>query len=112
MQFLRRSLLGGVFKFQRQHAQTVPEELLSYFVSTLNQLSTLICIGYGFGDTHVNQAIREWLERTAERKLTIVDPMIRGVPDSLLHLSPQITLEAMKATDYLDREGECRKEQA
>ena len=106
MQFLRRSLLGGVFKFQRQHPQTVPEELLSYFVSTLNQLSTLICIGYGFGDTHVNQAIREWLERTAERKLTIVDPMIRGVPDSLLHLSPQITLEAMKATDYLDREGD------
>ena len=105
MQFLRRSLLGGAFKFQGQHRQTVPEELLDYFVITLNQVATLICIGYGFGEDHVNQAIREWLERTAERQLTIVDPKIIGVPDSLLHLSPQVRLEKVNATDYLDREG-------
>lgn len=105
MQFLRRSLLGGVFKFQGPHPQTVPDELLGYFVSTLSQLSTLICIGYGFGDPHVNGAIRTWLERAPDRRLTIVDPMIRGAPNSLLHLLPQIKLEKMTATDYLDREG-------
>ena len=105
MQFLRRTLLGGMFKFQGRHDQTVPKELLGYFESTLDHLSTLICIGYGFGDAHVNKAIREWLERTTERQLTIVGPMIRGVPDSLRHLSPQIELETITATDYLDREG-------
>lgn len=105
MQFLRRSLLGGMFKFQGQQGQTVPEELLGYFESALNRLSALICIGYGFGDPHINQAIRAWLERTEERRLTIVDPAISRVPDSLLHLSPQIRMEAVTATDYLDREG-------
>ena len=109
MQFLRRSLLGGMFKYQGRHEQTVPEELLGYFESTLDHLSTLICIGYGFGDAHVNEAIREWLERTTERQLTIVDPMIHGTPDSLRHLSPQIRLETMKATDYLDREGNVER---
>ena len=106
MQFLRRSLLGGMFKFQGQQGQTVPVELLRYFESALNQLSALICIGYGFGDAHINQAIREWLERTGERHLTIVDPAISRVPDSLLHLSPQVRMEAVTATDYLNREGD------
>ncbi len=81
-------------------------ELLRYFESALNQLSALICIGYGFGDAHINQAIREWLERTAERQLTIVDPATSRVPDSLLHLSPQVRMEAVTATDYLNREGD------
>ena len=105
MQFLRRSLLGGMFKFQGQQRQTVPEELLGYFKSALNRLSALVCIGYGFGDTHINLAIREWLEFTSIRQLTIVDPAISCVPDSLLHLSPQIRMEAVTATDFLDREG-------
>ena len=105
MQFLRRSLLGGMFKFQGRHDQNVPKELFGYFESTLDHLSALICIGYGFGDAHVNKAIREWLEGATERQLTIVDPMICGVPDSLRHLSPQIELETITATDYLDREG-------
>lgn len=105
MQFLRRSLLGGVFKFQGRHPQTVPQELRGHFVTALSQLSVLICIGYGFRDDHVNEAIRKWLERTPDRQLTIVDPTIRAAPESLLHLSAQIKLEATKATDYLDGEG-------
>ena len=109
MEFLRRSLLGGMFKFQGQQEQTVPDELLGYFKISLNRLSALVCIGYGFGDTHINLAIRKWLEFTSERHLTIVDPEISRVPDSLLHLSPQIRIEAVTATDYLDREGDVTR---
>ena len=102
MQFLRRTPLAGAFKFQRQSNQNVPMELLTYFASALGKLATLTCIGYGFGDQHVNQAIRDWLERRDDRRLTIVDPALERAPTMLLHLTPQIELVNSKATDYLD----------
>ena len=103
MQFLRRTPLAGAFKFQGRFSQTVPNELLSYFTLSLSYLAKLICIGYGFGDLHVNQAIRDWLEGSAERRLTIVDPSIEGVPMALHHLSPQVELVKLDTTAYLDR---------
>ena len=58
MQFLRRTPLVGAFKFQGQSRQTVPSELLSFFILRLNYLSSLVSIGYSFGDQHVNQGVR------------------------------------------------------
>ena len=105
MQFLRRTPLAGAFKFQGRSRQTVPNELLSYFTVSLNYLSTLICIGYGFGDQHVNGTIRNWLEGDGSRQLMIVDPGVERVPTLLLHLTPQVELVNLEATDYLDRAG-------
>ena len=102
MQFLRRTPLAGAFKFQGRFSQSVPKELLSYFTLSLGYLSKLICIGYSFGDQHVNQAIRDWLERDAGRRLKIVDPGVEHAPMELVHLSPQVELVKMAATDYLD----------
>lgn len=102
MQFLRRTPLAGVFKFQNRSSQNVPNEMLSCFTHSLAYLSTLVCIGYAFGDLHVILAIRNWLELSGERQLTIVDPNIKRVPTMLIHLSPQIDLAALQATDYLD----------
>ena len=62
MQFLRRTLLAGAFKFDRRRSQVLPLRLLDHFRASINHVSTLICIGYGFGDAHINQVIREWLE--------------------------------------------------
>ena len=106
MQFLRRTLLAGAFKFQNRSSQTIPNELLNRFISNMNQLSELICIGYGFGDYHVNQVIRDWLERSNTRRLKIVDPKIEYVPGAFLHLSPQVEMIKANATDYLDELGE------
>lgn len=77
--------------------------MLRHFRQNLNFVSTLVCIGYGFGDQHINVALREWLEFSSDRRLEIVSPGVRDVPSFLLHLSPQLTLSAMAATDYLDR---------
>ena len=60
MQFLRRSLLVGAHKFDQNHSQVIPNEMLGYFSTNLNYLTTLACIGYGFGDQHINQVVREW----------------------------------------------------
>ncbi len=102
MQFLRRTPLAGAFKFQGRSEQSVPNELLSYFTFSLKYLSALVCIGYGFGDPHVNQAIRNWLEGDYARRLTIVNPGVEQVATQLQHLCPQIAMVKLRATEYLD----------
>jgi hypothetical protein len=103
MQFLQRSLLAGAYKFDKRFTQVVPELLLDQFRHKLNYVSRLICIGYGFADVHINDAISRWLELTEDRRIEIVGPLIRSVPSFLLHLSPQVGLYDMRATDFLQR---------
>ena len=103
IQFLRRTPLAGAFKFQEGHSQVIPQQFLTNFEGSLNHLSTLICIGYSFGDYHINDAIRAWLELLGERSLIIVDPHRSQIPDPFLHLAPQVVVVTGKtATDYLD----------
>lgn len=102
MQFLRKSLLAGAYKFNEHRTQVLPKSMLKHFRQNLNFVSKLICIGYGFGDSHVNVAIADWLAFSTTRRLEIVSPQILEVPSFLLHLTPQIELVACGATDYLD----------
>ena len=102
IQFLRRSLLAGAFKFNPRHTQVLPPRLIEHFRSNLNFLQTLVCIGYGFGDDHINVVIREWLEFSKERRLVIVAPGVTAVPATFLHVASQVELHSVNATDYLD----------
>jgi hypothetical protein len=102
MQFLRRSLLAGAFKFDPHRQQVLPKSMLKHFKQNINFVTKLVCIGYGFGDIHINSIIREWLELTADRRLEIVTPLDQQLPSFLLHLAPQITIIRRTATDYLD----------
>ena len=101
MQFLRRSLLAGAFKFDKRRQQVLPYRMLDIFKSNLNYASHLICVGYSFGDIHVNTIIREWLEFSRQRRLEIVAPQFDTLPSFLLHLLPQITKAESKAVDYI-----------
>lgn len=103
MQFLRRSLLAGAYKFDRRGGQVLPEVMLKQFQATLNYVSELICIGYGFGDNHINDALRRWLEHNAERRLVCVSPGKPQVPQFLMHIRPQVACEASTTTEYLER---------
>jgi hypothetical protein len=102
MQFLRKSLLAGVYKFDEKRSQVLPKSLLKHFRQNLNFVSTLVCIGYGFGDIHINQILRQWLEFTPDRRLEIVNPNAKDIPTFIMHLAPQVTLVESGATDYLD----------
>jgi hypothetical protein len=102
MQFLRRSLVAGTHKFDNRHGQVLPKEFFKQFESDINFVSTLICIGYGFGDLHINRVLCDWLERTPDRRLEIVSPGA-SIPAFLLHLSPQVAVFTEAASDYLDR---------
>lgn len=105
MQFLRRTLLAGAFKFDVRGSQVLPKSMLRHFRQNLNFVSTLVCIGYSFGDHHINAVLREWLEFTTERQLEIVSPSAQDVPPFLLHLSPQIAVTKSRATNYLDSQA-------
>jgi hypothetical protein len=105
MQFLCRSLLAGAYKFDSRRSQVLPVSMLKHFRENLNFVTTLVCIGYGFGDFHINSILREWLEFIPERSLEIVNPSAKYVPAFLLHLLPQVTITPCNATDYLDKEA-------
>jgi hypothetical protein len=96
-------LLAGAFKFDKAHTQVIPHKLLGYFQSYLNYVRRLICIGYGFGDIHINNVLRSWLEFARDREIEIVRPGAKCIPDFLLHLSPQVTVANSTASDYLEQ---------
>jgi hypothetical protein len=102
MQFLRRSLLAGAYKFHERKDQVLPKQFLKHFRSNMNFVSNLVIIGYGFGDLHINQVMREWLEFSDSRNIKIVSPSQTDIPSFLSHLSPQVTLIQNTATDYFD----------
>lgn len=102
LQFLRRSLLAGAFKFNSRRTQVLPTQLLQHFRSYINYVSKLVCIGYAFSDEHINRIMREWLEFDRGRRLEIVDPSVAVVPDPFLHIASQVTLQKYATTDYLD----------
>jgi len=103
MQFLRRSLLAGAHKFNERYNQVLPRRFLELFKLHLNNVSRLVSIGYGFGDSHINTAMQEWLEFSPRRRLVIVGPGVKSIPPSFLHLTPQVDLIDMPASDYLEQ---------
>ena len=77
-------------------------KMLAHFQQNINFVTNLVCVGYSFGDVHINSVLRQWPEFSAQRRLEIVDPFAKGVPSFLLHLSPQVIVPKNDATDYLD----------
>ena len=103
MQFLRKTILAGAYKFDRRSTQVLPPSILNQFRICLNRVSHLVCIGYGCGDTHVNQILREWLEFSGDRKLELVGPGTKACPPFAGHVAGQVILKDEFATDYLTR---------
>ncbi|AZD50091.1 hypothetical protein [Pseudomonas chlororaphis] len=102
MQFLRRSLLSGAHKFHEHTNQVLPKSMLNHFRANINFISKLVCIGYGFGDHHVNEVLKGWLEFSSGRSIEIVNPSIKDVPSFLLHLAPQVRIINSGGAEYFD----------
>jgi hypothetical protein len=102
MQFLRRSLLAGAYKFDSSQSQVLPIQMLAEFTEKLNAVQCLHCIGYGFGDKHINDVLLTWIEADTTRKLSIVSPRA-NLPPFLSEVPSQVVLSPEKASAYLDR---------
>lgn len=100
IQFLRKSLLSGAHKFTKSLSQIAPSEFLSLFRRNLNYADELICIGYSFGDKHIDDHIVEWLAFLSTRKLTIINPSMNICPERMKHLFGQVECKPIAASDY------------
>jgi|SRR6185437_12422357 len=98
IQFSRHSLLSGAHKFSPNLSQIAPPEFLALFRLNINYMNELICIGYSFGDNHINEILKNWLSCN-NHNLTIVDPHGK-IPVFLTHLTPRITIVKKRATEY------------
>jgi hypothetical protein len=98
--FLQASLVSGAHKFDARHPQVLPMDYLQIFETSLLHLDTLICIGYSFGDIHINLLIRGWLELSRDKRLVIVGPG-SDVPAAFLHLADRVECKDMNATAFL-----------
>jgi hypothetical protein len=103
MQFLRRTLLAGAFKFDQRSTPVLPPAFLKRLRNYLLPVSHLICIGYGCGDVHINQVLREWREFIGDRKLEPVGPGTKTCPPFPGHVASPVVLRDEFATDYLER---------
>jgi hypothetical protein len=94
VQFFDRSLITGAFKFQKRNSSDHKGLTVMFdkFQSDINHVKHLTCIGYGFGDLHINEIMTKWLCSSSDHTLTIVDPFIEIAPAFLLHLTPQIEI--------------------
>jgi len=94
VQFFDRSLITGAFKFQKRNSVDHRGLTIMFekFKSDIYHVKHLTCIGYGFGDLHINEIMTAWLCSSSDHTLTIVDPFIEKTPAFLLHLTPQIEI--------------------
>jgi hypothetical protein len=49
-------------------------DLRAAFANKLRTASHLVVVGYSFGDEHVNELVRQWIDSDSSRKLVVVDP--------------------------------------
>jgi len=87
-----RALLAGAYKSN--------EQFVDLFKLNMKYVDEIICIGYGFGDSHINEAIEDWLSFSNERNLEIVNPSIDDVPASLANLCRQVSIKKIGCIDY------------
>jgi len=70
------------------------------YLPSLNYIDELTIIGYGFGDIHINRILKDWLELTSERRITIINPEQEEIPIFMRHLYSQITIQKIKSMEY------------
>ncbi len=104
LQFLRRSVLTGMHKFEDRTEQSIPSEILPLFKTHLGYVDQLYVIGYGFGDIHINRTFREWISRSSDKRLIIVNPGIKNVPDDFKIYVGQTQIIQESFLDFLARE--------
>jgi len=99
IQFLRRSLLSGANKFKGSFEQIAPGKFLEEFKERIKTVTQLDVIGYGFGDAHINDILKEWLN-IPNASLHIYDPCRSSPPPDLDEHGGKITIFNIGLTQY------------
>jgi hypothetical protein len=106
LQFLRMTIMSGKHKFSSRIQHTLDDWFLKIFRGHINYVTNLYCIGYSFGDSHINDVLYDWLSFDAGRKLTIVDPYVLDVPLTFRHIREQVSLKKMGFLEFLNENSD------
>ncbi|MBN3967873.1 hypothetical protein IMW75_21660 [Pseudomonas gregormendelii] len=99
IQFLRRSLLSGAHKFKGTFDQIAPIAFFEEFKKRIAAITDLDVIGYGFGDHHVNEVLRQWAE-ASNVSLNIYDPYRKSIPTFLDDVADRVCIFNFGLTEY------------
>jgi hypothetical protein len=99
IQFLRRTPVAGALKFDRKMTYNAPVEFIELFEQKLDDFDTLVVIGYGWGDAHINGPVEAWLARRPEARLIVVNP--GGLPPAMDALSDRCEPRKVAAAEYV-----------
>jgi len=99
LQFLRRSLLSGAHKFKKKFDQIIPIALLTFFKQQLMKINKLTVVGYSFGDSHINETMKEWL-KDKSKIIEVYDPYKKTTPKGFETYATQFIFNNGGLTDY------------
>lgn len=101
IQFLRKTPVAGTLKFDRQMTYNAPVEFIEFFERKLDDFDTLVVIGYGWGDAHINGPIEAWLARRSQAHLVVVNPS--GLPAGMAAVASRCEPLKIDAAEYVSK---------
>lgn len=104
MDFLRLSILTGGYKYQETVNPKPEEAKLNLMDSVLENIEELTIIGYGFGDTHINNRLSKAMYKNENLKIMVVDPSIDKTPELLKPFDYKLRIRRFKgnALEWMD----------
>lgn len=103
LQFLRMTIMSGKHKYSSRVSHNMDDWFFKIFKGHINYIKDLYCIGYSFQDRHINNVIYDWLISSNNRKIIIVNPFIKEVPNEFKHVSNQIEIVNKGFLEFLNK---------
>ncbi|HQP25603.1 MAG TPA: hypothetical protein PLP16_10580 [Smithellaceae bacterium] len=105
LQFLRMTIMSGKHKYSSRISHTMDDWFFKIYKGHINHVQKLFSIGYSFHDLHVNEVLYDWLSFSSERKLIIVNPHMKDIPNSFMHIKDQIQIINLGFLEFLNQES-------
>ena len=105
LQFLRMTIMSGKHKYSSKVSHNMDDWFFKIFKAHINYVNNLYCIGYSFQDKHINNVVYDWLMFSNERKIIIVNPYIKEVPNDFKHISNQVEIINEGFLSFLNKEN-------
>ncbi len=104
LQFLRMTIMSGKHKYSSHVSHVMDDWFFKIYKGHINYVKKLFSIGYSFQDLHVNGVLYDWLSFSGERKLVIVNPYLKSIPNFLRHLEGQIKILNLTFFEFLNQD--------
>lgn len=105
LQFLRMTIMSGKHKYSSKVSHNMDDWFFKIFKGHINYVNELYCIGYSFQDKHINSVVYDWLAFSNERKIIIVNPYIKEIPNDFKHISDQVEIQNKGFLNFLNKKN-------